>query len=142
GSGPLSINISEQEYSRFLERDGFRFSSATEARSNGQFRELATQSGVFGSFAYSLDLDWQSDQVQPYQGSLDRWEGYAQAKKQFGLQDTAVVLTRWADFSSGDNFQRFDPYLRPALTIHETQLPIAVGMWRHDWSADNQTLLL
>ncbi|MBI4658525.1 MAG: TonB-dependent receptor [Verrucomicrobia bacterium] len=142
-SGILSPGLTHQEYTRLFARDGFFLSSFGEARSDGQFRQLATQSGVFGRSAYAVDLDFQhNDGVRP-NNDLERIEVYAQIKQQISRTDTALLLTKFQDYESGDNFQYRDPANpRPHFRFDERQEPIAIGIWRHEWSPGHQTLAL
>src|SRR5207237_7559956 len=43
GGGVFSQNLSQQEYGRLFERDRLRLSRSTEYRSDGEWREVATQ---------------------------------------------------------------------------------------------------
>jgi tetratricopeptide (TPR) repeat protein len=142
-AGVIAPSLSDQEYTRLFARDGFRLSSVGEARSDGQFRQLATQSGIFGRFAYAIDLDWQhNDGTRPNQ-RLDRTEVYPQLKYQVTDADTALVLLKFQDYHSGDNFQYLDQTnARPQYRFDEEQSPIAVGIWRHEWKPGVQTLAL
>src|SRR5436305_11140119 len=54
GAGVFSQNLSQQEYARLFERDRLGVSSFTGYRSDGQWREVATQFGQFGRFEYAL----------------------------------------------------------------------------------------
>ena len=59
GGGPLSQFVSEQEYSKLFEKDGFGISSLTESLSSGELRETASQYGTFGNVSYALDAEYQ-----------------------------------------------------------------------------------
>ena len=149
GAGTFSPNISQQEYSRLFAAEGVALSTVSDYRSDGQWRQLATQSGFFGATAWSLDLDYQqNDGVRP-NNSLDRIEWYSQVKHQVSAQDTALVLVKYQDYRSGDNFQYLNPLdplpgrgFVPSFQYYESQAPIAVGGWRHEWSPGIQTLAL
>ena len=143
GSVPLSQNISQQEYTRLFERDRFGLSSATEYRSDGQWRELASQFGTFGPFSYALDLDYQhNDGVRP-NNELDRTEWYSTLKYQFTPRDSALVLAKYQDYHSGDNFQYYDPASASRhFTYDEQQEPLIVGGWNHEWTPGINTLFL
>ncbi len=143
GAGPLSAGITQEEYGRLFDQDGFRLASQFEVRSDAQFRGVLSQSGVSGSSSYALDLDWQHNDAQSYRQELDRWEGAVQVKHQFGLQDTGILWLWFRDFAAGDNFQRYDPGTSPQDSLYqEWQRPTAIGLWRHEWSAQSQTLAL
>jgi tetratricopeptide (TPR) repeat protein len=159
GSVPLSQHLSQQEYSRLFERDRFGLASATEYRSDGQRRQQASQFGVSGPFSYALDLDYQhNDGVRP-NNELDRIEWYSTLKYQFTPQDSALLLVKYQDYHSGDNFQTYavpDPscsncfsgrvsFFRGArrfFSYDETQSPLVVAGWHHQWAPGVHSLLL
>jgi outer membrane receptor protein involved in Fe transport len=158
GAGSLSQNISQQEYSRLFAADRLGFTSATEYRSDGQIRQLASQFGTVGRFSYALDVDYQhNDGVRP-NNELDRLEWYTTAKYQLTAQDSLFLLTKYQDYQSGDNFQYYDPdgvrthyeiygvtnmpVVRTNFTFEEYQKPIALLGYHREWSPGIHTLLL
>ena len=159
GGTPLSQHISQQEYSRLLEGNRIGLLSSFEYRSDGQFRELASQYGTIGNSGWSLDLDYQhNDGVRPNNG-LDRIEWYSTLKQQLTAQDSVLLLTKYQDYHSGDNFQYFDPKAvtvttnavtgvrantayRPNFKFDEYQSPILLGGYHHEWQPGVHTLFL
>jgi tetratricopeptide (TPR) repeat protein len=159
GVGAISPNISQQEYFRLFERDRLGLATTTDVRSDGQYREIASQFGSVGRLSYSLDLDWQhNDGVRP-NNELERTEWYSQLKLQATPQDSFFVLTKYQNYHSGDNFQYFDPshisYVtnpytgittntayRPYFTFDEYQTPIALGAYHREWAPGIHTLVL
>ena len=147
GAGTFSPNVSQQEYTRLFTAEGLSIASVSDYRSDGQFRQLATQSGFFGNTAWSLDVEYQhNDGVRP-NNSLDRIEWYSQIKQQVTARDTALLLVKYEDYHSGDNFQYLDPLnpvtgYSPSFRYDEVQKPIAVAGWRHEWSPGFQTMAL
>ncbi len=143
GSVPLSQNISQQEYTRLFERDRLGLASATEYRSDGQWRQAASQFGTYGPFSYSLDLDFQhNDGVRP-NNELDRIEWYSTLKYQFTPRDSALLIAKYQDYHSGDNFQYYDPAQASRhFTYDEQQAPLLVGGWNHEWTPGINTLFL
>src|SRR5262245_58983748 len=144
GGGRLSQHVSQQEYSKLFEADGLHLANSTVARTDGVFRELASQYGTFGGTSYALDLDYQNnDGVRP-NNELDSIEWYSTVKQQLTPQDTALLLVKYEDYHSGDNFQYYDPdrQYRPHFQFDEYQQPIAVGGWHHEWSPGMHTLFL
>lgn len=143
GGGIVSPSLVGQQHGRAFPRDGVRLVSWGEARSDGRYRQLATQSGAFGGTEYALDLDWEHQDGTRPNHELDRTEVYAQVKQQVGLRDTAMLLLKHQDYRSGDNFAYRDPAeARPEYRFEERQDPLAVGLWRHVWSPGHQTLAL
>ncbi len=64
GAGPLSPTISQQEYSKLFERDGFGVASDTEYLSRGAWTESGAQFGTFGNFSYDFESFYRSDPGQ------------------------------------------------------------------------------
>lgn len=144
GGTPLGQNISQQEYSRFFERDRLGVVSQTEYRSDGQVRELASQFGRYHDTAYAVDLDLQHQTgVRPNQ-ELDRMELYTTLKHQLGPQDSLLFLTKIQNYQSGDNFQYYDPAVaRKDFYYREYQTPGAlVAGYHREWAPGIHTLFL
>lgn len=160
GVPTLSQNISQQEYSRMFERERLGLVTTTELRSDGQYREVASQFGAVGPLSWSLDLDAQhNDGVRP-NNDLSRIEWYSTIKLQVSARDSLFLLTKYQDYHSGDNFQYFDPgavtlatniftsaitsntAYRPNFKFDEYQKPIALGAYHREWSPGVHTLAL
>ncbi len=146
GGGNLSVGVSQLEYSRMFEGNQLGLSSATSVRSDGQVRELASQFGTEGNFSYALDLDYQhNDGVRP-NNELDRLEWYTTLKYQLTPHDSVLLLVKYQDYHSGDNFQYYNPdapgVVQTNFTFSETQKPITVAGYHHEWSPGVHTLLL
>jgi tetratricopeptide (TPR) repeat protein len=160
GVGSISPNISQQEYYRLFESDKLGLVTTTEARSDGQYRELASQFGSYGPFSYSLDLDWQRNEGVRPNNALSRTEWYSQFKVQLTPQDSVLLLTKYQDYHSGDNFQYYDPkavissadqatgkttsrpVYSPYFTFDEVQEPIVLGAYHREWIPGVHTLAL
>src|SRR5258706_1063537 len=93
--------------------------------------------------AWSLDLDYQhNDGVRP-NNDLERIEWYSTIKQQITAQDSVLLLTKFQDYHAGDNFQYFDPTNASRhFRFDETQQPIVVGGYHHEWRPGVHTLLL
>jgi len=143
GGTPLSQHISQQEYSRLFERNRIGLSTDSSYRSDGQYRELASQFGILGKTAWSLDLDYQHNNGIRPNNELDRIEWYTTIKQQLTPQDSVMLLTKYQDYHSGDNFQYYDPTnARPHFTFDEFQTPIVFGGYHREWRPGIHTLLL
>jgi tetratricopeptide (TPR) repeat protein len=140
-AGAYFPRVSQQEYSPLLESRGLGFGSTTEARSDGQVRQTASQFGAFSKTSYSIDLDYQYNQGVRPNNDLERLDLSFQVKQEIGLHDTLSFVTRIEDYSSGDNFQYYDPdQARPYYRFDEQEIPILLGGWRHEWTPGSQTL--
>ena len=144
GATPLSQNISQQEYSRLFARDHAGLSSDTLVRSDGEIHELASQFGNFGNTAWALDLDYQHNDGVRRNNRLDRTEWYTTVKQQLTPQDSVLLLFKYQDFASGDNFQYYNAKksLDPDYHFEETQHPIALAGYHREWSPGVHTLFL
>jgi tetratricopeptide (TPR) repeat protein len=143
GGTPLALNISQQEYTRLFERERVGLSSATEYRSDGQLGEIASQFGTIGNTSWALDLDYAHHDGVRVNNELDRIEWYSTVKQQFGAHDSALLLVKYQDFSSGDVFQYYSPTnARPDYHFDEEQKPIIAGGYHHEWFPGAHTLVL
>ncbi len=168
GGGPLSQNVSEQEYSKLFERNGLGLSSVTEYLSDGRFRQIGSQYGIAGNVAYALDAEYYYDNGLRPNSKISRFEGFGTFKLQLGPQDSVFLQTKYQDTQAGDVFQRYDQAEvgretsieepgttgglvkkvtknAPALTqdFRELQEPSRLLLgWHHEWSPKNHTLLL
>jgi tetratricopeptide (TPR) repeat protein len=148
GGGRLSQNVSQQEYSSLFQSDGLGIANSTLGRTdNGSVTEYASQFGTYGWSSYAFDLDYQHNNGVRTNNELNSLEWYTTLKQQVTPQDTVLALIKYENYSSGDNFQYYDPYnptngLRPNFKFQEYQQPIAVGAWHHEWSPGSHTMLL
>jgi predicted Zn-dependent protease len=143
GARPISQNISQQEYSRLFEQDRFGLDTDSNYRSDGQFREIASQYGSQGATSYSLDLDYQHNSGIRPNNELSSIEWYSQLKHQLGPYDTVMLFAKYEDYHSGDNFQynnaaNADPYFR----YDESQTPLLVAAYHHEWGPGDHTLVM
>lgn len=144
GGGPLSQFVSEQEYSKLFEADGFGISSETTYFSTGEIKETASQYGTFGNFSYSLDTDYLFDNGRRPNNEITRSETYFQTKVQLSPQDTIFFQTKYQDVRQGDLIQ----YYNQGDAMHdahfrELQQPaiLLIG-YHHEWAPGIHTLLL
>ena len=143
GAVSLSQNLSQQEYSRLFAANNFGLNSTTEYLSTGEYRETTSQFGAFGGTSYALDLDYQHNEGVRVNNGLDSIEWYSHIKQQITPQDSLLLLTKYEDYNSGDNFQYYDASsARPAYHYSETELPVLLVGWHHEWSPGIHTLIL
>ncbi len=144
GGGPLSQFVSEQEYSKLFEADGFGISSETSYLSYGQVREVASLYGTFGNFSFSLDTDYFHDPGQRPNNEITRSETYAEVKYQFTPWDTVFLQTKYQDVQQGDLLQRYNQNdYEPGVNFQELQQPaIILAAYHHEWAPGVHTLLL
>lgn len=144
GAGSLSQNLSQQEYSQLFAGKRFGLNGTTEYRSDGEWRQLASHFGTLGDTSYALDLDYQHKNGVRINNDLERIEWYTRIKQQFGSQDSALVIVKYQDYDAGDNYQYYDPdaSARPGFRLEETQAPLLLAGWHHEWSPGIHTLFL
>ncbi len=143
GGGSLSQHLSQQEYSRPFEENHLGLTSSTEYFGEGEVRQLASQFGTFGRTSYALDLDYNYKSGVRPNNELSRIEWYTRVKEQITEQDSLFLLTKYQDYSSGDNFQYYDPAsARPNFKLTEKQEPILLAGYHREWSPGVHTLLL
>lgn len=143
GAGTLSRNVTQQEYSRLFTANQIGLTSVTEYRSDGQFHQQASQYGTIGKLSYSLDVDYRHyDGTRP-NNDLSRVEWFSQIKYQLDPKDSVFLLTEYRDYTSGDNFQYYDPsQASPNFRYSEWQTPNILGAYHREWSPGVHTLLL
>ena len=143
GGAGLSQNISQAEYSRLFEVNRLGLSSVTETRSDGQIRQLGSQFGVFGNTSYAFDVEYQHNGGVRPNNELSRLEWGMRIQQQLTWQDTVLLLTSFQDYSSGDNFQYYDPAKAfPNFHLTESQAPVLVAGYHREWRPGVHTLVL
>jgi hypothetical protein len=149
GAGTLAHSVSQQEYSKLFERDGFGFASATEYVSRGRWTESAAQYGTFGNFGYALSAFHQSDPGQHANNDLKQTELSLQLQHQITPQDTAYLRAIYGDAHGGDLAQYYDPAAphgaggpNTLSQFKEHQEPLLLFGYRHEWSPGIYTLAL
>lgn len=143
GATSLSQHLSQYEYSSLFQRNAFGVSGSTLARSDGQYLQSMTQTGSFDQTSYALDVEYQHNDGTRPNHDLRRLEHYAKVKQQLGPADSILLVSKYQDFESGDNFQHEDvATVNPDYRYKETQLPWLISVYRHEWTETAQTLVL
>ncbi len=143
-AGAFSQNISQQEYTRLFEMNRVGLSSSSEWRSDGRYRERASQYGIFGGTSWTVDLDWERREEQHHlNNELDRLEIYPQLKQQVTASDSLLLFAKIYDYRAGDlrQLERRGGTDR-TLENRVEQLPIVAAGWHHEWAPRIHTLLL
>ena len=142
GAGTLSPTISQQEYSKLFERDGFGLYSSTEYLSRGAWVENAAQFGKFGNFSYDLESFYRTDPGQRPNNDVEQRQFSLRLKQQVTPQDSVYAQAILTDLNGGDLFQRYDQNsANPSLRTKEKQEPILTLGYHHEWSPGVHTLL-
>jgi Flp pilus assembly protein TadD len=144
GAGVVSPNISQQEYSRMFEADGLGVSSKTTYSSQGAWLETASQYGVMGNLAYSLDSYYYTDPGFRPNNDFENSDFSAIVKDQIDSKDSAFLQLERTENTSGDNQQYYNDYTQydPNIRSHEVEDPNVVAGYHRHWSPGNDTLLI
>jgi hypothetical protein len=144
GAGSLSPQISQQEYSRLFERNGFRFSSATEYFSKGDWRQTAAQEFTSGNTSFALDEYYSSQNGQRPSNDQEVTEFSLRWKQQLTPADSLFVQVTRAESKGGNLAQYYDPLdaANDPFRFEDKQEPILIAGYHHEWSPGVHTLLL
>lgn len=143
GAGRLARAVTQQDYSKLFEADGFGFANSAGMRTDGMISESASQYGTFGNTAYSIDLADNHNNGFRVNNDLDDLGVDATIKQQLTPHDTAMFIIQEENYHSGDNFQYYyQTNARPNYDFNEDQTPILLGTWHHEWAPGIDTLLL
>ncbi|HTA95017.1 MAG TPA: FecR domain-containing protein, partial [Verrucomicrobiae bacterium] len=142
-AGTLSPVISQQEYSKFFERDGFGVASDTEYLSRGAWTESGAQFGTFGNFNYDFESFYRSDPGQRPNNAIEQRQFSLTLKQQITPQDSIFGYVQQYEAESGDLAQYYNQNAAsPTLHEQETQEPVAAIGWHHEWSPGVHTIFL
>ena len=143
GAGTLSQTVSDQEYSRFFERDGLGLVSKTDYLSRGDWLQSAAQYGRFARMSYAIETSYRSERGQRPNEDFTSHLVDVQFKQDLTSQDSFYFQGLYYDAASGD----LTPYYHPAqafnrMRVKENQEPILLAGYRHEWAPGIQTLFL
>ncbi len=143
GAGTLSPYVTQQEYARLFERNRLGLTSATEYRSSGDWLQTAAQYGIYDNFSYAAEVYYRSENGDRPNSDLEQLSATLRLKQQFTPQDGLFFQATWYNAEAGD----VAPYYRPSEANHslrteETQKPILVAGFHHQWAPGVDTLWL
>ncbi len=143
GAGVLSPYVTQQEYSKLFEQDGVGVASGTEYRSNGDWFQAASQYGTVGNSSYALDATHRSlNGYRPNQDA-EQLTLSAQFKQQLTPSDSVFLQGIYYDAEAGDVAQHYDQReIHRDLRVEESQRPILLAGYHHEWSERSHTLFL
>jgi tetratricopeptide (TPR) repeat protein len=147
GAGVLSPTVSQQEYSKLFERDRVGLTSSTEYLSRGAWTQAAAQYGIFGDFSYSLDAYHRWDPGQRVNNDLELASFSVRSKYQLTPADSIFLQVIDSRARFGDLAQYYDASnpvtgANPLVRGEETQEPILLAGYHHEWSPHHHTLVL
>jgi tetratricopeptide (TPR) repeat protein len=143
GAGVLSPHVTQQEYSKLFERDRVGVSSTTEYLSRGDWYQALSQYGTFGGASYAVDGEYRFQNGDRPNNELEQIIGSVKFKQEFTPKDSVFVQGVLSRTESGDLRQLYNQNQADrSLEIKETQRPLALVGYHHEWSPASHTLFL
>ncbi len=143
GAGTLSRTISQQEYSRLFERDRLHVLSSTEYFSNGDWIQSGALYGKSGNTGFAVEGAYRSENGQRPDDDLEQLNVSVALKEQLTPKDSFYLQAIYFDSESGDLTRYYDPAsANTVMRVTETQDPIVLAGYRHEWSPTLHTVLL
>ncbi|MDB6033444.1 MAG: TonB-dependent receptor [Verrucomicrobiales bacterium] len=141
--GILAQSVSQQEYSRFFEKDGAGLSSSTEYLSRGDWLEAGSVYGSVPNLGYALSGFYRSQAGWRTNNDLTQTELSLQLKHQLTSKDSFYFRASWGELESGDLLQRYDPATaNTGLRVKERQEPLLLAGYHREWQPGMHTLVL
>jgi len=142
-AGVFSPAISQQEYSRLFEQDGFGVISETAYLSRGAWTESGAQYGTTGNFSYDLEGFYDSDTGQRPNNDIAERQLSLTLKEQLTPQDSLFGMVVNYNADGGDLAQYYyQTNANTGLRTHEQQQPLVAAGYHHQWSPGVDTLVL
>lgn len=143
GAGLLSASVSQNEYSRLLQRDGPGIASETVYHSRGVWQQGASQYGTWAGSEYALDSLYYSDPGPAANRDVEHLTLSLQYKQQLGPRDTAYLQVVRYTAEGGDPSPSFSGQAnQPGQRFSESQEPLVLLGHHHAWSPSARTLFL
>jgi tetratricopeptide (TPR) repeat protein len=149
GAGPLSQNISQQEYSRLLERDRLGLISFTEYLSRGAWTQNGSVYGTFGNSSVNLEEFYRTDPGQRINNDFEESEFRIHFKQQITLKDSLYLRFGHYESAGGDLYQVYDPNSsyteggpNSLMRFEERQDPTVVFGYHREWAPGSHSLLV
>lgn len=143
GTALLPQNVSQQEYTALFDTKRFGFSNRTNVRGDGEFLSTGTAMARTERTSVALDYDiFTADGYRPNQDS-ERYTAYFQVKHALTAKDSIYLNLKFEDLESGDLRQLYDPTTYdPDFRGEQTQAPVTIVGYQHEWSPQSRTLML
>ncbi len=141
-AGTLSPTLSQNEYSRMFQKDGFGVTSDTEYLSRGAWTQAGDQYGTFKDFSYDFQTFYRSDPGQQPDNDIEQRQFWLTARQQLSLQDSVYFQVSDYQMSGGNLAEYYNADMaNQSLRVHETQRPIVGFGYNHEWEPGVNTLL-
>ncbi len=143
GAGTLSPTISQDEYSKLFEGDGFHLTASTEYLSRGAWTASAAQYGTFGDTSYSLEGNYRTDPGERVNNDIEEHTESISIKQQFTPHDSLYLQAYWFNTEGGDLAQLYDQNAAdPLFRSKESQDGSLILGYHHTWQPGVDTLVL
>jgi len=142
-AGVFSPSISQQEYSRLFESDRSGVISETEYLSRGAWTESGAQFGTMGDSSYDLEEYYRTDPGQRANNFIEQKQITLSLKQQITPQDSVYGMALGYNATGGDLRQYYwQSNADIGLHTRETQAPLLVLGYHHDWGTGSHSLFL
>ena len=151
GAGVLSQNVSQSEYSKMFAADGLGAINQSQYSSRGAWLENASEFGVFGPIAFSLEQYYYTDPGWRPNNGIDNSDFSVKLKYELTPKDTVFMQVERTEIQTGDPFQYYNfntpktvttSGYDPSLHEYEEEDPNILLGYHHDWGTGNQTVFL
>jgi Tfp pilus assembly protein PilF len=143
GAGTLSPMVSQEEYSRLFEQNGPGFTSFTEYSSRGDWTQSAVQHGTFGNTSYAVEDTYRTQNGERPNNDMEQLTVSLRLKQQLTARDSVYLQAIYYNAEGGDLAQYYDPAnANQSLRFKETQEPLLLVGYHHEWSPGVHTLAL
>lgn len=141
GAGTLAQSVTQNEYSRLVERDGFGVSSTTEYYSRGAWWQSGAQYGTFGNSSYAVSAFYNSDNGQRANNDVEQSEYSVQFKHQITMADSIYFRVIRSEIEGGDLLARQNSATaNRTVSVEERQEPLLLAGYHHEWAPGIHTL--
>ena len=143
GAGTLSQTVSQQEYSKLFQHDGVGIASSTDYSTRGNWTQAGSAYGTFDNFGFAVDTFYRSDNGERINNGQDQLTVSTQLKWDFTPRDSVFFQGIYYNASGGDLNQYYSQQNAAALMhTHESQEPLLLLGYRHEWAPGVETLAL
>ena len=143
GGGTLSPYVTQQEYSKFFERDRLGLSSRTEYLSSGDWFEAFSVYGQSRQTSFAVDTTYRTEQGDRANSDLEQLNVDIKMKGQLSPKDSIFLQSTYYKAEAGDVSQLYNPQQAIlGLRVKETQEPVLLAGYHHEWSPGHHTLFL
>ena len=141
GAGTLSQTAPRREYARLFQPDDFGVASSTGYSTRGDWTQAGSQFGNFGNFGYAVDTFYGSANGWQPNNAQEQLTVSTQLKWDFTPRDSVYLQAVYYDASAGDLNEFYNPQSADlSLRTDETQAPLLLLGYRHEWSPGVETL--